>query len=264
MMRLLMICLLLLSPLAQADVRIDTIELKHRLASEVAGKIAAVLPDHASVEAHGNLLILRADQVTLLDMRELVQQLDTPLQNLRITLLRTHQQLGELAGGTDQARIEYDEQLNARIRSNRWSTQQARDTDERYQVRTLSGQPVSLMIGQDVPLEQETIYLHGSGVIGIGQTTEFIALDKGFQAVANVLGNGQVQIDIHPAFADLQTRSGVIDRSAMLTSVSGLLGEWIAIGHVAEQTQQNQNGHKRYRSQLEQQQWLYLRVELQP
>ena len=88
-----------------AEAKIETIQLNHRLASEVLPEIQAFLPEKATARAFNDFIILQADLKTIKQIKQLINQLDTPMQRLKISVVRTDQLLSnqdssQVSGGS--------------------------------------------------------------------------------------------------------------------------------------------------------------------
>jgi len=80
--------------------------------------------------------------------------------------------------------------------------------------------------------------------------------------VPHLLPDGQVRVEIHPFFSKLSRVDGDIRSSEVITTVVGDTGEWLEIGRIAENAELERDGVTSYRSHGEQQQILYLKIEL--
>ena len=257
----LFLCTLLLSVSVFAEAQIHTITLKHRLASEVLPQVEAFLPENATVRAYDNMLILKSDRATLANVQQILEKLDKPQQSLIVTVTRSSEDLSRQRGASDQLEIEAGEDINASVGINRWSTRSRDDGDQQYRARTISGQPVSISLGEDIPQQQQLVFIGPRGV-AVANETRYISTDNGFQAVPTLLPDGQVRVEIHPFFSKLSRVDGDIRSSEVITTVVGETGEWLEIGRITENAERQRDGITRYRSHAEQNQILYLKIEL--
>jgi len=76
-----------------AELQIDTIQLNHRLASEILPEIQALLPQQATARVFNEFIILNADSKTRTQLKKLIRTLDVPLKRLKISVLNTHHPL---------------------------------------------------------------------------------------------------------------------------------------------------------------------------
>lgn len=181
-----------------AEMKLETIELKHRLASEVLPDVQAFLPPEATARAHQNLILIKADNVTINEIRALIKQIDTPLQRIKITVVNTDQNLADRQKTNISVGVTVDDgDVNANARVNHWSTKDSRNRDNQYRAQGLTDNPISISMGQDIPQQDQLIFVGPFGR-GVETNTTYISLDNGFQAVARLLANQQVHVDIHP------------------------------------------------------------------
>ena len=240
--------------------QIRTIELQHRLAAEILPMLEPMVDNYTTINGHDNLLIIKSSSQSFQEIEQLVKQLDSRQQSITVTVLRTQQQLGDQRFANDQLSIDLADPENASVEINRWSTRDSRERDQQYQARGIAGQPIDIRMGQAVADKQQQLIFYPHGGIAAQQTTQYIQLDNGFQTRVNILGNQQARIEILPLFSKMQ-RNGDISTTSLLTTVTGPVNQWILIGQIGEQQRQQQNA-KTYRSHQNEQQWLYLKIEL--
>lgn len=255
-----LILLLLLSPVAAADSQIHTITLKHRLATEVLPQVEAFLPQDATVRAYGDMLILKSDRATLANVEQLLEKLDKPQQGLLVSVMRTSEELQQQRGGSNQIQIEADDDIKGSVAIRRWSTKDRQDQNQHYQARGVSGRPVSIALGEDVPQQQQLVFVGPRGAV-VANDTDYISTANGFQAVPFLLPDGQVRVEIHPFFSKLSRVDGDVSSSDVITTVVGQRGEWLEIGRITENASLDSEGVTTYRSHGDRNQILYLKVE---
>mgnify|MGYP000203417844 CR=1 FL=1 len=257
----LFLCTMLLSMSVFAGTEIHTISLKHRLASEVLPQVEAFLPDNATIRAYDNMLILKSDRATLANVRQILEKLDKPQQSLIVTVMRSTGDLSHQRGSRDRIEIEAGDDINASVGINRWSTRELDDRDQHYRARTIAGQPVSISLGEAIPQQQQLVFVGPRGV-AVANETRYISTSNGFQAVPTLLPDGQVRVEIHPFFSKLSRVDGDIRSSEVITTVVGQTGEWLEIGRITENAERQRDNVTSYRSHGEQNQILYLKIEL--
>ncbi|MBL1458265.1 MAG: hypothetical protein COA34_010475 [Methylophaga sp.] len=244
---------------AYAD-QIRTIELQHRLAAEILPMIEPMADNYTTISGHDNLLIIKSSTQSFQEIERLVKQLDSKQQSITVTVLRTQQQLNDEQFSDDRLNIDLENPKNSSVEINRWSTKDSRERDQQYQARGIAGQPIDIQMGRAVADNQQQLIFYPNGGIAVQETTQYIQLDNGFQARVNILGNQQARVDILPLFSKMQ-RNGDISTTSLLTTVNGPLDQWILIGQIGEQQRQQHNTNN-YRSHQDEQQWLYLKIEL--
>jgi hypothetical protein len=126
-------------------------------------------------------------------------------------------------------------------------------------VRTLEGKEAFIQTGNSVPIREGQVVI-GAGSAVIDNSTRYERFGTGFWARARVNGD-QVTLDIYPEQRQLRT-DGTARTQYASTSVSGLLGRWIEVGGVTNQSQRTGNriGSSRS-SSTQRQQNIYVMVE---
>lgn len=263
---LLFVLLSLVSFSVLAETKIETIELQHRLAEDLLPDIEPFLPEQATARAFQNLIIIKADTVTINEVRDLIEKLDTPLQRIKITVVRTDQNLTDKQKTRTTVNVEVNNgDVNANARVNRWSTKNNRNKDLQYRAQGIAGYPISISMSEDIPQQEQLVFIgpYGYGA-GVQTDTSYISLDNGFQAVARLLADQQVHVDIHPFFSELSRRNGTIEQSQVITTLVGPVGQWLELGHISNEENIDNTGVKSYHSHQTQHQRLYLKVEPVP
>jgi len=262
MKTLLFSILCLFASLVWAEQKIDTIQLNHRLAVEILSEVQAFLSKEATARAFNDYIIVQANPAELTQIKQLINQLDTPLQRLKVSVLRTDEKLSQqhsLEAGADLSIN--NEGTSAAASINAWSTNKVRNKDHLYQAQGIAGNPILISMGEDIPQQQQEILIFPSGAIAVQSSTDYISINNGFQAVARVLPNHQVIIDIHPRFAQLSKRNGIIQSSEIISSISGPVGTWIELGHIDNKNNIDKQGTTSYRSHRQLQQTIYIKVD---
>ncbi len=245
-----------------AEVKIETIEMQHRLADEVLPEVQAFLPQGSTARTFQNLIIIKADTIVINEIRALIQQLDQPLQRIKITVIKTDKLLSDQQETQTAVGVNIEDgdvSANAQVRH--WSTKGNRDKDQHFNAQGIAGNPITISMGEDVPQHEQLIFVGAHGDMAVETSTRYISLDNGFQAVARLLADQQVHVDIHPFFSNLSRRNGVIEQSQVITTLVGPVGQWLELVHISDEENTENSGVTRYSSHQSQQQQLYLKVE---
>lgn len=227
---------------------LEVIELEHRLARDVLPLIQPVLAPDATATGTSNRLIIRSTPGNLAEIRAVIGAIDTRIKQLRITVtqdagvvvqaqqdaLSGHLHAGDFtAGAADPgpaagAGIEIDTpEGSVAYRTHR--THSNHDASNLHFVMTMEGQPAFIATGQQIPQPyyESTLTPYGGGVAG---GIDYQAVSSGVYVTPRVQGD-RVILDIAPQLERADPRgSGVIDTRGLETTVSGRLGEWIALG----------------------------------
>tara|TARA_R110002167_G_scaffold8807_5_gene40371 strand:- start:2019 stop:2822 length:804 start_codon:yes stop_codon:yes gene_type:complete len=262
-MRILIFALLsLVNSLVLAENKIETIQLNHRLAAEVLTEIQPFLPTEATARAANDFIILQANPNVITEIRQLINQLDTPAQSLLISVLKSDEALSD----NQRSQIDTDVAINdqradAALSIRHWSTSNSRNKNQQYQARGTAGRPIMITTGQALPQKEQFLVQNTHGDLAVQSNTRYIDINNGFQAIAHIHPNHQVSIEIYPQFASFAKRNGTISQSEMFTNISGPVGSWLKIGQVSSEKNITQAGTTDYQTQHSQQQFIYLKVD---
>ena len=251
-------CLLALVGLARAEDTLEVIPLQHRTAEEVIPRLQPFLePGGALTGMQGNL-ILRASPANRAEIRQALAAIDVAPRQLLITVRqsldrsREQQSFGlhgridtdnvDIAvppGGRGGAQVDIGDgnsHIGARL-DDRSLDQSSRVSQ---QVRVADGGRAMIQTGVELPLTlRETVVgPHGRMV---RESVVFYSAGSGFYVAPQLIGD-RVTLEIHPV---QQTFDAAAPRSVvgqqLHTTISGRLGEWIALGSGDTQDQQAQN-----------------------
>ncbi|KXU39151.1 hypothetical protein AXE65_10060 [Ventosimonas gracilis] len=243
-----LLVLLLVLFVQPALAAMEVIELNWRNADELLPTVQSVLGQDGNASAYGQKLIVNAPPAKIRELRELLTQLDTRPRRLLISVDRGGREQGALndfsfdgtisggnaeikigqgeVGGKDQVRI---------IRST-----SAGGSSHIQQIQTNEGYAALIQGGQSVPI-QNTWQDHRGNT---HQQTDYRDLNQGLYVTATVSGD-QVMLDISNQHNRL-SGSGQINLEQVATRVSGRLGQWIELGAIG--SEQNQQGRDILRS----------------
>jgi len=245
-----------------AESKIETIQLNHRVAADVLADVQVFLPNNATARAFNEFIILKADPKVIKEIKQLINQLDTPLQRLKISILNTDQVVldqhgnqvsGSLTVGSDSP--------SASIKLRRWSTQNKQNKEHSYQAQGIANRPILILIGEKIPQKEQAIRFNSFGDVSVQSSTYYIETGNGFQAIANILPNHRVSVDIHPRFSHFDRRTGSINNSEIITRISGPVGQWIELGKIGDTSDIDSQGVTRYQTHRQHHQTVYIKVE---
>ena len=256
---LIMLCLTTTS--VWADPQIETIQLKHRLAEEVLPQVEPFVPKQDTIKAYGDMLIIKAEPETIDQIKSLVTKLDVAEKSIIINVMKSDRRLGSAQGNHLQADIDLKNSDSNSVEYQHWSTRDSKNQDQHYRARGISGRPVMIMMGQDVPQQQNLVLLRPNGDIAVQGNTQYLNINSGFQAVATLLPNARVKVEIHPAFSEYNPQDKTINHSAVISTVEGKLGQWLELGGIVKQNRE-ESDTIHYRTQHQQQQYLYIKIDL--
>jgi hypothetical protein len=252
----------LVSLLVWADNKIETIQLNHRIAAEVLAEIQPFLPAEATAGAANDFIILQATPKVIIEIKQLIKQLDTHTQSLIIKVLQTDEALSD----NQRTRIDTDIVINERISSaavtiRNWSTSNSRNKVQQYQARGIAGRPIMINTGQALPQKEQFLLLNSNGDLAVQTNTRYIDINNGFQAIAHILPNHQVRVEIYPHFATFSKKNGIISQSEMFTNILGSVGTWLEIGQVSNDKNRASHGATHHQTHHTQQHFIYIKVD---
>ena len=269
-------CLALLFTLTSfsAWAELEVITLHHRSAAEILPVVRPLLDKNGVASGMNNRLILRTSSRNIAEIRRLLKQIDTPPRRLRITVLQnvdsaTLQRLTEASGSVDVgnsgrvvvAPLDHgggggasaeigsgDNQVRGRV----YSTRGESSDHKRQQVTVLEGTRALIRTGQSVPVEQHQIVVspwpqQGGAQTQYGQVTEsrqYRDVTSGFYVLPRVSGD-QVTLEVtaqNDALSGDASEGNPATRvQNVTTTVSGRLGEWLVLGDVSQQRDDDGN-----------------------
>jgi hypothetical protein len=250
------------SSVALADAKIETIQLNHRLAVEVLPEIQAFLPEKATARAFNDFIIVKAEPKDLRQIKTLIKQLDTPPQRLLVTVLKTYDVIQDHEQQQVSAHVDVrDRDLSGSVSIQRWSTQDTKNDEQFYQAQGLANKPIFIDMSQDIPQTEQYLVLRNDGDLAVQTETQYLNINSGFRAVARILPNHHVTLDIHPRFSDFSNQTGVINSSQIVTSLSGPAGTWLELGQIDDKKDIRKYGTTQYNTHVKKQQHIYIKVE---
>jgi len=262
MNKLILIILSLWCSAVLAASQIETVQVNHRLAQEILPEVTAVLPANATARAFNNMIIIKAEPETITAVKKLINTLDTPPQRLKITVLKTATKLASEQQSQWQGHIDIDEKnSSANVAVETWSTDSDNKDNAQYQAQGLAGLPIRLNMGQLIPQTQQDVVIRFNGDVFIQTNTNYIPINNGFEAIARVLPNNQVSIEIYPQFSSYSQRHGTIDHTDLITTISGPASTWLELAQIDTNENRNVDGSKHYQTHKQTQQYLYIKLE---
>lgn len=211
-----------------AAAEIEVIELRHRLAAELAPTLSAVAGEDVVVKAAGSRLIVRGSPAAIDRLRAVVRTLDVPLQSLRISVRRASDAAAGGAGigiGREGVKV--------------YATQSAEDGSLVQTVRVMEGSTAFIDTGESVPVTDRIVVLDDDGA-AYAERRRYQHRPEGFYATARVV-DGRAIVDIAVADSEAGTDGEVLHRRVVST-VSGQPGQWIPLGVVRESAERDESG----------------------
>jgi hypothetical protein len=243
---------LLSNILFAAETIIEVIPLFSRSASEILPLLSPLLEDTDRVIANGSSLLVKTTPERLGDIIMFIDKLDTPLNNLIITVIQSrHTSAEELnAAARVNMNIPRNGQLkfSGRITGHYYQTEDQNSNESAQTIRTLEGNAARITVGKTYPIQNVQIYNSGYGYPAVSTTTEFINATTGFEVTPRLveenLSNAeqQVTLDISPWSEKVNT-SGQLEARNAYSTIKINLGEWVELGGIDENSHSSSIGN---------------------
>ncbi|MBI4756320.1 MAG: hypothetical protein HY778_13075 [Betaproteobacteria bacterium] len=243
MKRFILLLVLALFGHGLAAQELEVLRLRHRSAEQVLPALRPLVESGGALTGQNDALFLRASSANRAQIRRAVAELDRPLRRLVISLRLDN----ELSGASDGTRA--------------WSTRGRADDRVALQVQAVEGGAALIHVGRSLPVPLRQVGF-GPGGVGVSESVVFRDLGSGFLAVPQLAGE-RVTLEISPEHT---TASGAVPGAArgmrLSTTVSGRLGEWIALGGAGQESARERASAREYstRSGAEPRQ-VWLRVD---
>jgi hypothetical protein len=204
----------------------ETVELRHRSASELVPFLEQFLGDRGTVTVSGERLTINADPDVMVQARKLIADFDIPPRLLLITVVQTADVVEARELIARDARKKAGAHRSTRI----GHTSRPDENGASLQVRVLEGRKAFIRLGTTVPGVQ-LLWVnvkHGQAIPTVGPVMR--ESGSGFYVQARVTGR-KVTLQLY-RYADnlsLTQTTGRI-REEIGTTVSGNLGQWLDLG----------------------------------
>lgn len=239
---------------------IEVIDLKNRPAEEILPIIKPMLDSDGAISGSGFQLIIRTSADNLVQIRAIIQKIDTAPRQLLISVFQGSQR--ELEAASRNIHIHYqDKYLHAgtgqpgkpsgtRIKAGSGGlsaggfiqqTQSHNSDMPIQQLRILEGSSGYIETGQSIPYFSGRVYGQRGRAI-VEAETDYKDIHTGFY-VQPRLNDKQVILAISPYKESLSKRgAGIIDTQVASTTVTGAVGQWLEIGGIAHQSSSTSTG----------------------
>jgi hypothetical protein len=217
---LLACCAVAAAPRAET---LEAIPLQFRLAEEVIPILQPLLPAGAALTGTGDVLLLRADEATIDQVRRALATIDRAPRQLRITVGQSVDDFARRARIDVSGTVATDD-VQVGVNRPPGAESSAQVVVQGKQVR------------DDVRSTSSVTTLEGrEAYVAIGESRPFTTSSTGFFATPRVSADS-VTVEISPVqqrFAGA-ARNPVVEGDTLTTTVSGKLGEWIALGGIEQ------------------------------
>ncbi len=232
--------------------KIETIPMNNRPVEDVIPVLRPLVVEGGTVTGINNKLIIKTTPSNLKQIKEVLAQIDNAPRRLIISVKQdvggnVSTRESELSGryGTGGVKIEspdsgqggtviqgQDSDGNV-IRYRQLETQSQGQDRNVFRVQVLEGNPAFINTGQSVPIPNQTAYVTGSGVV-VQDGVEYHDVSSGFYVLPRLQGDN-VTLLIAPHLSRISpNQTGIFDIQNVETTASGRLGEWIHIGSISQ------------------------------
>ncbi len=228
---------LLLSPSLQAQ-QLEVIELRHRQAEQLLPVILPLLQANEAASSIDNRLVIRSSAASLKQIRQLIQRLDTPPAQLRITVLhnldqKTSQQLlnGQIQLSTAGSRAEV----------NIISTRHTRLRHNQQQLLVMEGQQAQIRHSQQQPVSRTQVTHTPYGSHSVTQT-QLQSADNGFYIRPRLQGHRvNIEISTRNDYFPEQA-SARMEQQHSHSLIQGELDQWLQLSGGQQHSEYTHNG----------------------
>ncbi len=237
-----------ISPVVAESMKIEIIPMKSRPVNDVIPILKPLVVEGGTVTGMNNQLIIKTTPSNLKQIKSVLAQLDQAPRNLMISVKQDvdgniNIKEGGVSGryNSDNVRIDVpddgrggtiiqgtDSDGNV-IRYRRLDTQSRLEDRNVFRIQTLEGSPAYINTGHSVPLPTQTTVVTGGGVV-VRDGVEYRDVTSGFYVLPRLSGDN-VTLLVSPQLSRVTpNQAATFDVQNIETTVSGKLGEWIAIG----------------------------------
>jgi type II secretory pathway component GspD/PulD (secretin) len=249
----LMVIILLRGVSLAAERIIEVIPVYNRPASEMQALLGPLLEDTDQVIADGSNLVVKTKPERLKDIVTLIEKLDTPLNNLIITVIQSGNTTAEQLNAANRANLNLPIKSGGTLDSHYYQTKDQNSNESTQTIRILENNTAHITVGKTYPIQDVQLYNAGYGFPAISTSTQFIDATTGF-AVTPRLVEQQVILDVSPWSEKVNARNQLKSQSAQ-TTIRINLGEWVDLGGTDENSSSSavgsgstirQTGQKRF------------------
>jgi type II secretory pathway component HofQ len=240
-------------PAMSAEQRLEVIPLQHRLVEDVIPVLQPLVEPGGSITGMNNQLVIKASPSNIAELQQVLASIDRPPRRLMITvrqdvsgseMLREQGISGRYSQGDitvradqvdrirDGASVGVEDDDGNRLRYHIQNQTGSREDRNTFRVQATEGYPAYIQAGQSLPVQERSTYIGHGGVI-VQDGIHYHDATSGFYVLPRVQGN-TVTLQIAPHLTTVQRghQPPVVRMQDVQTTVSGRLGEWIAIGGV--------------------------------
>ncbi|MDP2792632.1 MAG: hypothetical protein Q8O25_00895 [Sulfurisoma sp.] len=235
----------------------EVLPLRHRGAEQLLPRLQPLVERGGMLAGSGDRLFLRASEGNKADIRRVVEELDRPPRRLMLTVRQGGSVAGEKVGaGATVTLSPGDSSVRARVGERSYASRE----NISQNVQTVEGGRAFINVGQSIALPFRQVVLTPAGVV-VSEGLVWHDIGTGFHAEPRVVGD-RVTLDIGPRHDTPGPVPGSVNVQRLTTTVSGRLGEWIALGGASRDSSGDSAGTLHYSTRgARDDRQIWLRVE---
>lgn len=225
---------------------IKVVPVNNRTATDLHSIIDPLLENSERITASRASLIIKATPARQEQLKKIIQQLDTRLSNLSITVLqsrtKTAEKLNLHINRRKQFLTNHVDFISSRKQGRFAQTEGFNNSDITQEIKTLEGRPAYIKTGKTYPVQDISLYdSRGNDYPIISSNTRLIEASTGFVVTPHLTGSQQVSLEISP-WSDKMNNNGTIDTQQGHSTLRVNLGEWIEITSSHENRRLSRDG----------------------
>ncbi|GAB4169409.1 MAG: secretin N-terminal domain-containing protein [Rhodocyclaceae bacterium] len=260
MKRVLALVVLFAAGLALAQEGMEILVLRHRQAEQVIPALTPLLEKGGSLSGMSGRIIVRSSARNMEEIRRALAAIDTPVRRLMISVKQDNAGEGrdggaEVSGSVGSLRMAKPaprapeapglEVRGGQARARVYSSRGRAEERMTQQVQTVEGAGAFIELGYSFPLPLRQVVTGAQGSV-VTESVVYRDLGSGFYARPTLIGD-RVTIEIAPRQESLSSVvAGAVHSQRLSTTVSGRLGEWIALGGTSGAEERRDSGVTSY------------------
>lgn len=225
---------------AQAQQQLEIIPLKSRSVEQVLPAVRPLLEPGATLSGMNDQLFLRASARNRAEIRKALAAIDRPLRNLMIRVSNSRGSDESSRGGSVDGRVVIGSNNRVDANARIWDTRSQRQESGSQMVQTVEGGRAFIQIGRSLPLPLRQVVVGPAGTV-VSDTVVYRDIGQGFYVEPRLSGD-RVTLEISQHNDTPAGRGGAANVQRLATTVSGRLGEWIALGGSGRQARGDDRG----------------------
>jgi type II secretory pathway component GspD/PulD (secretin) len=254
----LLIFIIGISPVMAESMKMEVIELKHGLVSEIVPVLKPLVAKGGTVTGMNNSLIIKTTSSNLKQIKSVLAQLDKTPRRLMISVKQnvdgnfkvkesglsgrySNKNVTVVSPDTSNKGtvIQGNDSDGNVIRYRTTETKSYNEDRNIFRVQTLEGNHAFISTGKSVPIPTESTVVTAGGVVTTTGGIEYRDVTSGFYVLPRLQGNN-VTLLVAPELSRVTPgQAAVFDVQNVETTASGKLGEWIQLGGATQSFNDN-------------------------